>query len=61
MRVQFPLPAPSILLIFNDFARNWAHPHDLSGTNSGTERILRIFNDLRIAAHSLSPTNYIYS
>jgi hypothetical protein len=59
MRVQFPLPAPSILLIFNGFARSWARPFDLSGYKFGTVRILRILNELRIAGPSPSPTNYI--
>jgi hypothetical protein len=33
MRVRFPLPAPSIFFIFNDFSHKWARPHDVFGTN----------------------------
>ena len=35
MGVRFPLPAPSILLIFNGFALCWVRALDLSGYKSG--------------------------
>jgi hypothetical protein len=50
---------PSILFIFNGFARNWARVLDIAGTNSGIVRIMLIFNGLLTAGHSPLPTNYI--
>jgi hypothetical protein len=59
MRVRFPLPAPSILFIFNGFRGNGAGSLDISGTKPGTVHILFIFKRLRISGTYPSPANYI--
>jgi hypothetical protein len=60
MGVRFPLPAPSILFVFSSFAGAVLARSDTSGTNTGTVRILPIFNRLKISgAHSWQ--QYIYS
>jgi hypothetical protein len=59
MRVRFHLPAPSILFIFNRFARNGTHSLEISGANSGTVHILFLFNRLRISETYSSSATYI--
>jgi hypothetical protein len=62
MGVQFPLPAPSILFVFNSFSPTALTFSDISGTNWVQCHILRIFNRLRVSSHYSSPaTLYIVS
>jgi hypothetical protein len=59
MGVRFPLPAPSIILIFNHLRGIEPDSQIVSGTKSGTVRILPVFNRLWILHIQSVTTAYI--
>jgi len=59
MGVRFPLPAPSIHIIFSGLRAVTLNVSRSSGTKSGTVRILPIFNRLRISPTQSSAAIYL--